>query len=308
MPKVPRSNRTLNRLVSSHIPPSNDSFCICIRDFSKMIMGLTKNNKNLPLPSSSDEVERANLLNITDVDINSLIIDESNISVDEASITKEISTKFKILCLSELAKNNINLATFQWDVKGQTKWDGLVINVVVKHWLHAKNNQAFEEYPLQQEYCTNTICLSWLGPPNYQIEKLISLRSPQCNKIYASGILPDSAPKQNPQETYSGPRAQILSRLDPPKSPTTTASRTLKAKKWEISDENGSTVFTTNSGTQTSGERHCEFDYFKNKNNKMNEKVKLISHQMWGLKKNINKGGMVKKRIFKTATTAPKEI
>ncbi|CAH7675335.1 hypothetical protein PPACK8108_LOCUS10331 [Phakopsora pachyrhizi] len=46
-----------------------------------------------------------------------------------------------------------------------------------------------------------------------------------------------------------------------------------RAKKWDISDENGSTVFTTNSGTQTSGERHCEFDYFKSKINKMNEKV-----------------------------------
>ncbi|CAH7685252.1 hypothetical protein PPACK8108_LOCUS19741 [Phakopsora pachyrhizi] len=157
MPKVPKSNRTLNRWGSSHISPSNDSFCVYIRDFTKMIMGLTKNNKNLPFPPSSDKVERANLLNITDVDINSLIIDESNISVDEASITKEIPTKFEILCLSELAKNNINLATFQWDVKGQTKLDGLVINVVVKHWLHAKNNQTFEEYPLQQEYCTNTI-------------------------------------------------------------------------------------------------------------------------------------------------------
>ncbi|KAI8461034.1 hypothetical protein BY996DRAFT_6452559 [Phakopsora pachyrhizi] len=68
------------------------------------------------------------------------------------------------------------------------------------------------------------------------------------------------------------------------------------SKKWDISDENGSTVFTTNSRTQTSGERHCEFDYFKKKINKMNEKVKLISHQMWSLKKNINKGGMVKKK------------
>ncbi|CAH7686338.1 hypothetical protein PPACK8108_LOCUS20976 [Phakopsora pachyrhizi] len=68
------------------------------------------------------------------------------------------------------------------------------------------------------------------------------------------------------------------------------------AKKWAISDENGSTVFTTNSGALTSGERHCEFDYFKNKINKMNEKVKLISHQMWGLEKKRNKGGMVKKK------------
>ncbi|KAI8458450.1 hypothetical protein BY996DRAFT_6410885 [Phakopsora pachyrhizi] len=30
-----------------------------------------------------------------------------------------------------------------------------------------------------------------------------------------------------------------------------------RAKKWDISDENGSTVFTTNRGAQTSGERHC---------------------------------------------------
>ncbi|CAH7686855.1 hypothetical protein PPACK8108_LOCUS21560 [Phakopsora pachyrhizi] len=53
-----------------------------------------------------------------------------------------------------------------------------------------------------------------------------------------------------------------------------------RANKWDISDENGSTAFTTNSGTQTSGGRLCEFDYFKNKINKMNEKVKLISHQV----------------------------
>ncbi|KAI8445327.1 Piwi domain-containing protein [Phakopsora pachyrhizi] len=31
-----------------------------------------------------------------------------------------------------------------------------------------------------------------------------------------------------------------------------------RAKKWDISDENGSTFFTTNSGTQTSGERHYD--------------------------------------------------
>ncbi|CAH7666017.1 hypothetical protein PPACK8108_LOCUS326 [Phakopsora pachyrhizi] len=53
-----------------------------------------------------------------------------------------------------------------------------------------------------------------------------------------------------------------------------------RAKNWDISDENVSTVFTTNNGTQNSGERHCEFDYFKKKIDKMNEKFKLISHQM----------------------------
>ncbi|CAH7685023.1 hypothetical protein PPACK8108_LOCUS19492 [Phakopsora pachyrhizi] len=51
-----------------------------------------------------------------------------------------------------------------------------------------------------------------------------------------------------------------------------------RAKKWDISDENGSAVFTTNSGTQTSGERHCEFDYFKNKINKMSEKENVFKN------------------------------
>ncbi|KAI8453402.1 hypothetical protein BY996DRAFT_6609422 [Phakopsora pachyrhizi] len=260
MPEVPKSNRTLNRLVSSHIPPSNDSFCVCIRDFTKMIMGITKKNKNLPLPPSSDEVERANLLNITDVDINSLIIDESSISVDEESITKEIPTKFKILCLSELAKNNINLATFQWDVKGQTKWDGLVINFLVKHWLHAKNNQAFEEYPLQQEYCTNTI-----------VSAVLDLKDETNHTVDDPQNIANSVCSTSQRATKSVGIA----------TPTYYANLVAKrAKKWDISDENGSTVFTVNSGTQTSGERHCEFDYFKNKINKMNENVKLISHQI----------------------------
>ncbi|CAH7671650.1 hypothetical protein PPACK8108_LOCUS6448 [Phakopsora pachyrhizi] len=157
MAKVPKSTRTLNKLVSSHIPPSQDSLCICIRDFTKMILGLTKNNNNLPLPPSSDEVDTATLLNITDVDIDSLVVEERNIATEEASITKRIPLKYKSLCLSEMAQHNIQHTTFQWDVKGQTRWDGLVIDILVKHWLYAKNKEAFQEYPLQSDFCTKTI-------------------------------------------------------------------------------------------------------------------------------------------------------
>ncbi|KAI8444893.1 hypothetical protein BY996DRAFT_4651233 [Phakopsora pachyrhizi] len=117
MLKVPKSTRTLNKLVSSHIPPSQDSLCICIRDFTKMILGLTKNNNNLPPPPSSDEFDTATLLNITDVDIDSLAVEERNIATEEASITKIIPLKHKSLCLSEMAQHNIQNPTFQWDVK-----------------------------------------------------------------------------------------------------------------------------------------------------------------------------------------------
>ncbi|CAH7667857.1 expressed protein [Phakopsora pachyrhizi] len=36
-----------------------------------------------------------------------------------------------------------------------------------------------------------------------------------------------------------------------------------RAKKWDMSDDNGSTVFTTNSGAQTPVKRQHEFYYFR---------------------------------------------
>ncbi|CAH7683738.1 hypothetical protein PPACK8108_LOCUS17429, partial [Phakopsora pachyrhizi] len=135
--------RTLNKLVSSNIPPSQDSLCICIRDFTTIILGLTKNNNNLPLPPSSDEVDTATLRNITNADIDSLVVEERNIATEESSNSKKLPLKFKIVCLSEMAQHNIQHITFQWNVKGQTSWNGLVIDILVKHWLYAKINEAF---------------------------------------------------------------------------------------------------------------------------------------------------------------------
>ncbi|CAH7671161.1 expressed protein [Phakopsora pachyrhizi] len=103
------------------------------------------------------KVDTATLLNITDVNIDSLVVKERNIATEEASITKRIPLKYKSLCLSEMAQHNIQHPTFQWDVKGQTRWDGLVIDILVKHWLYAKNKEAFQEYPLQSDFCTKTI-------------------------------------------------------------------------------------------------------------------------------------------------------
>ncbi|CAH7667470.1 hypothetical protein PPACK8108_LOCUS1865 [Phakopsora pachyrhizi] len=147
----------MNKLVSSHISPSQDSLCIHIKDFTKMTLGLTKNYNNLPLSPSSDEVDTATLLNINDVDIDSLVVEERNIATEEASNTKKIPLKFKSLCLSEMAQHNIQHPTFQWNVKGQNSWDCLVIDILVKHWLYAKHKEAFQEHILQSDLCTKTI-------------------------------------------------------------------------------------------------------------------------------------------------------
>ncbi|KAI8450080.1 hypothetical protein BY996DRAFT_8689360 [Phakopsora pachyrhizi] len=97
-----------------------------------MILGLTKNNNNLPLPPSSDEVDTATLLNITNVDINSLVAEERNIATEEASITKRIHLKYKSLCLSEIAQHNIQHPTFQWDVKVK------IVSAIVEQWLRGQ--------------------------------------------------------------------------------------------------------------------------------------------------------------------------
>lgn len=151
-----KSTRTLNKMVASHIPPSYDSFCVCIRDFAKLVLNLTKEKKDLPPPPSSLEIERIYSVRINEIQIQSLSVDEEEAINEEVCFGKNIPVKFKKLCHAELAKYNIFNQTFQWNAKGQTKWDDLMISVIVKHWFYAKDNQAFQNYPIQSDLCHET--------------------------------------------------------------------------------------------------------------------------------------------------------
>ncbi|KAI8444098.1 hypothetical protein BY996DRAFT_6535720 [Phakopsora pachyrhizi] len=151
-----KSTRTLNKMVASHIPPSYDSFCVCIRDFAKLVLNLTKEKKDLPPPPSSLEIERIYSVRINEIQIQSLSVDEEEAINEEVCFGKNIPVKFKKLCHAELAKYNIFNQTFQWNAKGQSKWDDLMISVIVKHWFYAKDNQAFQNYPIQSDLCDET--------------------------------------------------------------------------------------------------------------------------------------------------------
>ncbi|CAH7675015.1 hypothetical protein PPACK8108_LOCUS9978 [Phakopsora pachyrhizi] len=144
--------------LKTHYGPDGESVIVGagIKKYPNLEHKLTKNATESKI-KFEQQFDRATLLNITDVDIDSLVVEERNIATEEASITKRIPLKYKSLCLSEMAQHNIQHPTFQWDVKGQTRWDGLVIDILVKHWLYAKNKEAFQEYPLQSDFCTKTI-------------------------------------------------------------------------------------------------------------------------------------------------------
>ncbi|KAI8446003.1 hypothetical protein BY996DRAFT_8399882 [Phakopsora pachyrhizi] len=151
-----KSTRTFNKMAASHIPPSYDSFCVCICDFAKLVLNLTKEKKELHAPPSSLEIEKIYSVAIIEIDIQSLSVDEEEAITEELCIGKNIPVKFKKLCYADLEKYNIINQTFQWNAKEQTKWDELMISVIVKHWFHAKNNQAFHNYPIQSDLCDET--------------------------------------------------------------------------------------------------------------------------------------------------------
>lgn len=157
MTHLQKSTRTLNKMVASHLPPSHSPFCVCIRDFTKLVLEITKQNKNLPPPPSSLQNERLLIININDIEINSLNVENTQTLVEDSSIGKGIPVMFKNLCQAELVKYNIENPTFQWDIKGQSKWDEVMISVIVKHWFFAKGNQAFLNYPIQSDLCNQNI-------------------------------------------------------------------------------------------------------------------------------------------------------
>ncbi|KAI8442649.1 hypothetical protein BY996DRAFT_8544622 [Phakopsora pachyrhizi] len=162
MTNFQKSTRTLNKLVSSHLPPAHDPFCVCIRDFVHSVLGITKSKKTLPQPPNSEELQSFQIHNINEIDINSLMVEDSVSTVQQFGNEKRVPLRFANLCLAELEKSKIKSPTFQWDQKGQSKWDDQMISVLIKHWFYAKENKAFQNYPIQSVFCNKLVATAVL--------------------------------------------------------------------------------------------------------------------------------------------------
>ncbi|CAH7676775.1 hypothetical protein PPACK8108_LOCUS11870 [Phakopsora pachyrhizi] len=162
MTNFQKSTRTLNKLVSSHLPPAHDPFCVCIRDFIHSVLGITKSKKTLPQPPNSEELQSFQIHNINEIDINSLMVEDSVSTVQQFGNEKRVPLRFANLCLAELEKSKIKSPTFQWDQKGQSKWDDQMISVLIKHWFYAKENKAFQNYPIQSVFCNKLVATAVL--------------------------------------------------------------------------------------------------------------------------------------------------
>ncbi|CAH7666954.1 hypothetical protein PPACK8108_LOCUS1320 [Phakopsora pachyrhizi] len=88
----------------------------------------------LPQPPNSEELQSFQIHNINEIDINSLMVEDYSVStVQQFGNEKIVPLRFANLCLAELEKSKIKSPTFQWDQKGQSKWDDQMISVLIKH-------------------------------------------------------------------------------------------------------------------------------------------------------------------------------
>ncbi|KAI8456768.1 hypothetical protein BY996DRAFT_6412139 [Phakopsora pachyrhizi] len=162
MTNFQKSTRTPNKLVSSHLPPAHDPFCVCIRDFIHSVLGITKSKKTLPQPPNSEELQSFQIHHINEIDINSLMVEDSVSTVQQFGNEKSVPLRFANLCLAELEKSKIKSPTFRWDQKGQSKWDDQMISVLIKHCFYAKENKAFQNYLIQSVFCNKLVATAVL--------------------------------------------------------------------------------------------------------------------------------------------------
>ncbi|CAH7683499.1 hypothetical protein PPACK8108_LOCUS17061 [Phakopsora pachyrhizi] len=149
-------------LISNKLKEAHDPFCVCIRDFIHSVLGITKSKKTLPQPPNSEELQSFQIHNINEIDINSLMVEDSVSTVQQFGNEKRVPLRFANLCLAELEKSKIKSPTFQWDQKGQSKWDDQMISVLIKHWFYAKENKAFQNYPIQSVFCNKLVATAVL--------------------------------------------------------------------------------------------------------------------------------------------------
>ena len=158
--------RTLNKAVSHTLPGRTDQIALCLRNFTKMILNMQPSKDKLPSPPDSQEVQNLKRIDLEELGTH---VDFFNAPCDDTNLyfgRKSIPGKYKEQCQKELGHYGMTVPTFQWDTKGITKWDNLILTVIVKHWLHAKEEGAFSKYAIDTQYSRREVILglseSWL--------------------------------------------------------------------------------------------------------------------------------------------------
>ena len=122
----------------------------------KIVLNITPGTQPLPPSPSESQLQEFNPTPEQSIWENTEIFGMQTSSTESFERNNCIPGKFKELCQAHLAQLGIKPPTYIWTTTTITPWDQVVTSTIVKHWLFAREQAAFSEYPLNPDHCNKT--------------------------------------------------------------------------------------------------------------------------------------------------------
>ncbi|EFP85881.1 uncharacterized protein PGTG_11637 [Puccinia graminis f. sp. tritici CRL 75-36-700-3] len=149
--KAPSNIQTLNKALSSIIPPSNSHFSRCIASFCRLVLNIKKlEEQHWQNSPSAEQLQHANNLplTITSHPIQSRI----KLSPVKPHVLHGISLDCRELFLADLKAANFPHPTFAWHEPWDSHWNQLFSAFLLKHWNHCYKYGAFANFPFNSKH------------------------------------------------------------------------------------------------------------------------------------------------------------
>lgn len=156
----PTTRKAKNKLLRDILPSSNEPICKCYSDFTRFLLGYTKEHPEYPNPPTNDQIICLHPLTKEAI-LNNQTIFTMYSSVNHPNPADW--TPFKAILDADLAKHGIDgRFTFEWDAEDGEKsfWNKVMIFFLVKHWNFAKTASAFPNYALDVKWNQELIHIS----------------------------------------------------------------------------------------------------------------------------------------------------
>ncbi|EGG01461.1 uncharacterized protein MELLADRAFT_92162 [Melampsora larici-populina 98AG31] len=149
---APKGRKAKNRSFAKILPKSNSPTCKSFAEFTRYLLGHTRNHPHFPNPPTDEQ-----LMSLTPLTQEGILSDTSvfvNYSSDNHPNPLDWSV-FKALLHTDMANHQIEGPfTFGWEAQGgeDAAWNQVMILFTVKHWMFARRASAFQKFGLDVEW------------------------------------------------------------------------------------------------------------------------------------------------------------
>lgn len=141
----------------SLLPSHNSPICRSYADFTRFLLGYSKEHPEYPGPPANDQIIRLRPLTREAIFYNRTVF-ATYTTVNHPNPTDW--TPFKALLYEDLAQHGVSgKLTFEWDAANgeKSRWNQVMVYFIVKHWTFAKTAAAFSKYALDLKWNSEDI-------------------------------------------------------------------------------------------------------------------------------------------------------